>query len=49
MGMSAAEVEAALAVKKNQHLVAAKMSEMNWGKGLDEMTRRAVACVPRTQ
>ena len=43
MGMSAAEVEAALAVKKNQHLVAAKMSEMNWGKGLDEMTRRAVA------
>jgi hypothetical protein len=37
------EVKAALAQRKNQHLIAAKMSEMNWGKGLDEMTRRAVA------
>lgn len=36
-------VVAELARRKNQHLVAAKMSEMNWGKGLDEMTRRAVA------
>lgn len=33
----------ALAQKKTLHLVAAKMSEMNWGKGMDEMTRRAVA------
>ena len=37
------EVKVALAQRKNQHLVAAKMSEMNWGRGLDEMTRRAVA------
>ncbi len=37
------EVKAALSQRKNQHLIAAKMSEMNWGKGLDEMTRRAVA------
>lgn len=37
------DVRDELARRKNQHLVAAKMSEMNWGKGLDEMTRRAVA------
>ena len=36
-------VVAELARRKNQHLVAAKMSEMNWGKSMDEMTRRAVA------
>lgn len=38
-----ADVRVALDQRKNRHLVAAKMSEMNWGKGLDEMTRRAVA------
>jgi hypothetical protein len=36
-------VKTALAERKNLHLVAAKMSEMNWGRGLDELTRRAVA------
>lgn len=42
-GLSPADMQAALDVKRSLHLVAAKMSEMNWGKGLDEMTRRAVA------
>lgn len=37
------EQKAMLAQRKNLHLIAAKMSEMNWGKGLDEVTRRAVA------
>lgn len=42
-GVSPEQVTQALAQRKNQHLIAAKMSEMNWGQGLDEMTRRAVA------
>lgn len=42
-GLSVGDMSAAMAAKKNLHMIAAKMSEMNWGKGLDDMTRRAVA------
>jgi hypothetical protein len=42
-GVSIDELQQSMQAKKSLHLIAAKMSEMNWGKGLDEMTRRAVA------
>jgi hypothetical protein len=36
-------VKQAIAQRKNLHLIAAKISELNWGRGLDFDTRKAVA------